>query len=51
VCKSNNKHLRKQMLIVVASLVVYRCAIRKNVIVASQLYDLAGVQFTAEYSE
>jgi len=39
------------MLVVVASLFVYRCALRKNEIVASQSYDLAGVQFTAEYSE
>jgi len=35
-------------LIVVASLVVHCCAIEKNVIFASQLYDVADVQFTAE---
>jgi len=38
----------KEILIVVASLVVHCCAIKKNVIVASQLYDVANVQFTAE---
>ena len=37
----------KETLIVVASLVVHCCAI-KNVIVASQLYDIADEQFTAE---
>jgi len=31
-----------------ASLVVQCCAIKKNVIVATQLYDVADVQFTAE---
>jgi len=35
-------------LIVVALLVVHCCAIKENVIVASQLYDVADVQFTAE---
>jgi len=35
-------------LIVVASLVVHCSAIKKNVIVASQLYDVANIQFTAE---
>jgi len=39
---------RKRLLIVVASLLVHCCAINKNVIVASQLYDIADVQFTAE---
>jgi len=39
---------RKRKLIVVALLVVHCCAIKKNVIVASQLYDVADVQFTAE---
>ena len=33
---------------VVASLVVNCCAIKKNVIVASQFYDVADVQFTVE---
>jgi len=37
---------KKEILIVVASLVVHCCAIKKNVIVASQLYDIADVQFT-----
>jgi len=37
----------KEILIVVASLVVHCCAI-KNVIVASQLQDAAYVQFTVE---
>jgi len=36
----------KEILIVVASLVVHCCAFTKNVIVASQLYDVADVQFT-----
>jgi len=31
---------------VVASLVVHCCAIEKNIIVASQLYDVADEQFT-----
>jgi len=35
-------------LIVVASLVVHCCVIRKNVIVASQLHHVADVQFTVE---
>ena len=39
---------KKEILIVVASLVVHCCAIKKNVIVASQLYDVADVQFTVE---
>jgi len=36
----------KEILIVVASLAVHCCAIKKNVIVASQSYDVADVQFT-----
>ena len=40
-----NSH--KEILIVVASL-VHCCAIKKNVVVASQLYDVADIQFTAE---
>jgi len=36
------------LIIVVASLVVHCCAVKKNVIVASQLYDAADVQFTIE---
>jgi len=38
----------KEILIVVASLVVHCCAIKKNVLVASQLYDVANVQFIVE---
>jgi len=38
----------KEILIVVASLAVYCCAIKKNFIVASLLYDVADVQFTIE---
>ena len=33
----------------VASLVVHCCAIKKNVIVSSYLYDVADVQFTVLY--
>ena len=40
--------VEKEILIVVASLVVHCCAIRKNVIVASRLYDVPDVQFTVE---
>ena len=36
----------KEILIVFASLAVHCCAIKKNVIVASQLYDIAYVHFT-----
>jgi len=36
----------KEILIVVASFVVQCCAIKKNVIVATQLYDVADIQFT-----
>jgi len=39
---------KKEILIVVASLIVHCCAIKKNVIVASQLYDVADAQFTIE---
>jgi len=38
----------KEILIVVASLVVHCCAVKKNVVVASQLCDVADVQFTVE---
>jgi len=38
----------KEILIAVASLVVHCCAIKKNVIVTPQLYDVADVQFTVE---
>ena len=38
----------KEILTVVASIVVHCCTIEKNVIVASQLYDVANVQFTVE---
>jgi len=38
----------KEILIVVASLVVHCCVVKKNFIVASQLCDVADVQFTVE---
>jgi len=38
----------KEILTVVASLVVHCSAITKNVTVVSRLYDAADVQFTAE---
>ena len=38
----------QEILIVVTSLVAHCCAVKKNVIVASQLYDVAGVQFTVD---
>jgi len=38
----------KDILIVVESLVVHCCPIKKNVIVASRLYDVADVQFIVE---
>jgi len=38
----------QEILVVCASLVVHCCAVKKNVIVASQLYDVADVQFTVE---
>ena len=41
----------KEILVAVASLVVHCCAIKKNVIVASQLYDVADVQFSVEWTE
>ena len=36
----------KEILIVVASIVVHCCTIKKNVIVASQFYDIVDEQFT-----
>jgi len=39
---------RKETLTVVVSIVVHCCAIKKNVTVASRLYDAADVQFTIE---
>ena len=39
---------KEMLIIVVASLVVHCCAVKKNVIVASQLYVVADVQFTVE---
>jgi len=39
--------VEQEILIVVASLVVHCCAI-KNVLVASQLYDVADVQFSSQ---
>jgi len=41
----------KEILVVVMSLVVHCCTIKKNVIVASQLYDVANVQFTVWWTE
>jgi len=38
----------KEILIVVASLVVHCCAIKKNVIVASQSYDIADVGYSSQ---
>jgi len=38
----------KGILIVVASLVVHCCVIRKNVIVASQLHHVADVQHSSQ---
>jgi len=38
----------QEVLIVVVSLVFHCCAVKKNVIVASQLYDVADVQLTVE---
>jgi len=38
----------QEILIVCTSLVVHCCAIKKNGIVASQLYDVADVQFRVE---
>jgi len=40
----------KEILVAVGSL-VNCCAIKKNFIVASQLYDVADVQFTVEWTE
>jgi len=40
----------KERLTVVASLVVHCCAIKRKVIVASQLYHAADVQFPVQYS-
>ena len=37
-------------MLAVASLVVHCCAIKKNIIVASQLYDVADAQFTVEWT-
>jgi len=42
---------KKEILVAVASLVVHCCAVKKNVVVASQLYDVADVQFTVEWTE
>jgi len=40
--------VEKEILTVVSSLVVHCSAIKKNVVVASLLYDVAGLQFTVE---
>jgi len=42
------KTRKRNIDIVVASLVVHCCAVKKNVIFTSQLHDVADVQFTAE---
>ena len=44
----NGQIAEKEILIVVASIVAHCCAIKKNVIAASQLYDIADEQFTVE---
>jgi len=41
----------KEILVAVASLVVHCCAFKKNVIAASQLGDVADMQFTVEWTE
>ena len=41
-------HLISEKEVGLLIVVVYCCAIKKNVIVASQLYDVADVQFTVE---
>ena len=41
----------QEIFTVVASLVVHCCAIKKNVVVASQLYDVADVQFKVVQTE
>jgi len=43
--------VEQEILVVCASLVAHCCAVKNNVTVASQLYDVAGVQFTAEQTE
>ena len=43
--------VEQEIFIVVASLVVHCCAIKKKVVVASQLYDVANVQFTVVQTE
>jgi len=40
----------KEILVVCASR-VRSCAVKKNVIAASQLYDCADIQFTVVYTE
>jgi len=40
--------VEQEILVVCASLVVHCCAVKKNGIVASQLYDVADVQFIVE---
>jgi len=42
--------VEQEILVVCASLVHF-CAVKKNVIVASQLYDVADVQFTVDWVE
>ena len=40
--------VEQEILRVSTSLVVHCCAIKKNVIVVSQLYDVADVHFTVD---
>jgi len=41
----------QEILTVVASLIVHCCAIKKNVVVASTVNDVAHVQFAVEWTE
>jgi len=40
--------MAEQETLVVCASLVHCCAVKKNVIVPSQLYDVADVQFTVE---
>jgi len=43
--------IAEQEILIVAASLVHCCAIKKNVIVASQFYDVAVVLFTVEWTE
>ena len=43
--------IAEQEILIDCTSLVHCCAVKKNVIVASQLYDVADVQFTVEYTE